>query len=206
MTKNRKRATLWALGALLVCSIPLAARVWLDQNGALEREDLGAVGEFILRDERDAALNRDQLRRSVSIVIFWPGSCGEQQNCSSARGNVAKLERWVNESLKPKWTEEKNPLNLLVVGEGSSTIPKMADWRVFPGVVDPGSVIPLALDLAKPHVVVIDNNLLFSAAEPLAEELNFARLERVLSKTAFDQYLGNYLSGRTFMGPRRHQN
>ena len=206
MTKNGKRASLWALGALLVCLIPLATRVWLDQNGALERADLGAVGEFILRDETGSALNRDQLRRSVSIVIFWPGACSDSQSCLGARGNVTRVKDWVLQSLRPRWTEENNPLNLLIVGEGSQTLPRMDGWRVFPGTVDPGTVVPVGMDLSKPQIAVIDNNLLFSAREELAEDLNFKKLERVLSKTAFDQYLGNYLSGRTFMGPKRHQN
>ena len=46
----------------------------------------------------------------------------------------------------------------------------------------------------------------FAAREDLDKELDFKHLERVLSKTAFDQYLGNYLANRTFMGPKRKQN
>lgn len=206
MSDNRKRALRWALGAFVVCLVPLGARVWLEQNGAVERADLGAVGEFILRDDSGSALNRDQLRRSVTIVIYWPKKCEDPQSCHGARDAVKKVQNWVADSLQPRWTEEKNPLNLFVAGESAVELPRLPSWRIFPGVVDPGTIIPGRLDTSKPHVVVIDNNLLFAASEDLEQGVNFEKLERVLSKTAFDQYLGNYLSGRTFMGPKRHQN
>lgn len=206
MTKNRKRALLWALVALVVSSVPLGARLWLERHGAIERADLGAVGEFIIRDESGVALNRDQLRRSVTVVIYWPKNCQDSQSCAAALDSVKQLREWVTLSLQPRWTEEKNPLNLFVVGEAARALEKTDGWRVFPEVIEPGSIIPTNSDTAKPQVVVIDNNLLFAASENLDQTLNFKMLERVLSKTAFDQYLGNYLSGRTFMGPKRHQN
>jgi hypothetical protein len=61
-------------------------------------------------------------------------------------------------------------------------------------------------DLDQPWLVVVDNVLQFSALESLNSDLDLERLGRVISKTSFDQYLGNYLSRRTFMGPKRTQN
>jgi hypothetical protein len=206
MNRNRKRATWWAFGALVVCAIPLGARVWLESHGAIERPELGAVGEFIIRDESGAPLNHDQLRRSVTVVLHWPKSCLEAGNCDAARNTVNQVQSWVSQSLKPKWTEENNPLNLVIVGEGAMSLPRADGWRVFPGQVEPGTIIPSTSDTSKPWVLIIDNNLLFAAQENLAGTVNFEALERVLSKTAFDQYLGNYLSSRTFMGPKRRQN
>jgi hypothetical protein len=68
------------------------------------------------------------------------------------------------------------------------------------------TLLPATATLDQPWLVVVDNVLQFSALESLNGELDFARLGRVISKTSFDQYLGNYLSRRTFMGPKRTQN
>ena len=114
--------------------------------------------------------------------------------------------QWVNDSLKPKWTEEKNPLVLAVVGEGASDLKGFDGWRQFSLKPDDGALLPAKTDLDRPWLVVVDNTLQFAAREDLNKELDFKHLERVLSKTAFDQYLGNYLANRTFMGPKRKQN
>jgi hypothetical protein len=178
----------------------------LERNGAIDRADLGAVGEFIVRDEGAIPLNREELRRSITVLLYWPKSCVASDSCKIARERVNQLQNWVNESLKPRWSEENNPLKLVVIGEGALDVPRAEGWRFFSEAPQPGSIVPQAMDMSKPWAVVIDNNLLFAALEDLSQPIDFQRLERVLSKTTFDQYLGNYLSRRTFMGPKRHQN
>jgi hypothetical protein len=123
-----------------------------------------------------------------------------------AKEQLPKIMTWVRESLEPKWTEEKNPLNLLVVGSGASSVTVDRRWRRFPETAQLGTVLPLSADVDRPTLVLVDNILQFAAMEPLDGELDFTRLGRVISKTAFDQYLGNYLARRTFMGPKRTQN
>lgn len=201
-----KRALIWAGLALLVCMAPLAARVWLHFNGAVEPVALGVVGEFVIRDEGGRALTRDQLRRSVSIVVNWPSQCAGVDRCLLAKDQLPKLMTWVRDSLEPKWTEEKNPLNLLVVGEGAGRVSVDGRWRRFPEAAQAGTILPSSAEIDRPTLVLVDNILQFAAMETLDSELDFTRLGRVISKTAFDQYLGNYLARRTFMGPKRTQN
>jgi len=201
-----KRALTWAGLALMVCLVPLAARVWLHFNGAVESVTLGVVGEFVMRDEGGRPLTRDQLRRSVTIVVNWPSQCVGPEQCLLAKEQLPKIMTWVRESLEPKWTEEKNPLNLLVVGEGAASVSADGRWRRFPEIAQSGSILPASADVDRPTLVLVDNILQFAAMEPLDGELDFTRLSRVISKTAFDQYLGNYLARRTFMGPKRTQN
>ena len=201
-----KRALIWAGLALMVCLVPLAARVWLHFNGAVESVTLGVVGEFVMRDDGGRPLTRDQLRRSVTIVVNWPSKCVEPDRCLSAKEQLPKLMTWVRESLEPKWTEEKNPLNLLIVGDGADSVPVDGRWRRFPEIAQLGTILPASADVDQPTLVLVDNILQFAAMETLDSELDFTRLSRVISKTAFDQYLGNYLARRTFMGPKRTQN
>ena len=206
MNKRLAKSLTCAVVALLICLVPLGARIWLERHGALEHPDLGVVGEFVVRDQTDAALTRDQLRRSLTIVIYWPKSCINEPNCAVARTTASSVERWINEYLKPKWTEEKNSLVLGVIGEGASDLNGFDGWRHFVLKPEDGTLLPVKTDLERPWLVVVDNTLQFAACEDLGQELDFRHLERVLSKTAFDQYLGNYLANRTFMGPRRKQN
>lgn len=203
---RQKRAVIWAAVALLLCLVPLAGRVWLQKFGAIERPNLGVVGEFVIRDERGEALTRDQLRRSVTLVVFWPATCREQGDCLVARSNVSRVVRWVKESLEPGWTEEKNPLNLIVVGEAADALQLGERWRRFSASIDPGTLIPAEIEIGRPHVLVVDNVLQFAVMEDLENDPDLNLLGRVLSKASFDQYLGNYLSRRTFMGPKRTQN
>jgi hypothetical protein len=206
VTTRLKRALIWAGGAFVLCLIPLFGRIWLERNGALERAELGVVGEFVVRDQADAPLTRDQMRRSVTIIIHWPASCSEAGKCISALNTANSVHDWVNKSLKAKWTEENNALILAIVGDGAASLSGFGDWRKFVGKPEDATVLPAGTDLSRAWLVVVDNSLQFSAREDLELGLNFQKLERVLSKTAFDQYLGNYLSKRTFMGPRRTQN
>ncbi len=201
-----KRALTWAGLALMVCLVPLAARVWLHFNGAVESVTLGVVGEFVMRDEGGRPLTRDQLRRSVTIVVNWPSQCVGSDRCLLAKEQLPKIMTWVRESLEPKWTEEKNPLNLLVVGEGAASVSTDGRWRRFPEAAQSGTILPASAEVDQPTLVLVDNILQFAAMETLDSELDFTRLSRVISKTAFDQYLGNYLARRTFMGPKRTQN
>ncbi len=206
MNQNHKRALKWTVGALIVCLIPLFGRIWLDRNGALERPDLGYVGDFVLRDQADVPLAKDQLRRSITVILHWPAECADQNACENARKTAFLLRQWVDSQLKPKWTEENNPLVLVVVGDGAAGLPEFKDWRIFAVKPDEATLLPAGTDMTKPWLVVADNALLFAAREDLNQSVDFPMLERILSKTAFDQYLGNYLSRRTFMGPKRHQN
>ena len=203
MNPRHKRAALWATGALLLGMIPLIGRVWLENHGALDRPDLGVVGEFVLRDTSDQPLMREQLRRSVSVVFYWPAECQAAGSCVQARENAESTKAWVESYLTAKWGEDKNPLHLIIAGAGSAGLFDGASWRRFPTAVEKGTLIPEAIDTKEPHIIVIDNMLQFAVMEPLNKPVLLPMLERALSKTAFDQYLGNYLSKRTFMGPRR---
>lgn len=204
-SKRHQKALRWAALALVLCTLPLAARVWLDRNGAIEQSELGVVGDFVVRDEFDHPLTKDQLRRALTLVIYWPKDCVTPETCREARTRVEALQAWVQSSLEPKWTEEKNHLHLLVLGEGALGIDAGGRWRRFPETIDAQALLPASASLNQPWCVVIDNVLQFAALENLNTDLNFRRLGRVISKTSFDQYLGNYLSRRTFMGPKRTQ-
>lgn len=206
MTLRLKKALLWAGGALMLCLIPVFGRIWLERNGALERPELGVAGEFVLRDQSDVPLTRDQLRRSVTVVLHWPAECNAGNACKKSLETANLLHDWVNKTLRSKWGEESNKLILAVVGDGADALKEFGDWRKFAGKPAEATILPAGTNLSQAWLVIIDNSLQFSAREDLEATVNFEKLERVLSKTAFDQYLGNYLSKRTFMGPRRTQN
>jgi hypothetical protein len=206
MTLRLKRALLWASGALVLCLIPVFARIWLERNGALERPELGVAGEFVLRDQSDTPLTRDQMRRSVTVILHWPSECNAANVCRKSLETAHLVHEFVNKTLRSKWTEESNKLILAIVGDGADALKEFEDWRKFAVKPTEATILPAGTDLSRAWLVVIDNSLQFSAREDLETTVNFEKLERVLSKTAFDQYLGNYLSKRTFMGPRRTQN
>ena len=206
MHARQKKAFMWGAAALVLGSILLMTRVWLDQNGAVERPELGVVGEFILRDHLGEPLTRDQMRRSLTTIIYWPEGCLRQESCVDARANAESVKAWVEQSLTAKWGEDHNPLLKIVVGPGAEGLFSEAGWRRF--IVNPSeaTLLPAGTDLSRPWLVVVDNSLQFAARQDLEQSVDLRSLERVLSKTAFDQYLGNYLSKRTFMGPKRTQN
>lgn len=206
MKENQKRALKWALSALIICLIPLLARIWLERNGAIERPELGAVGDFVLRDEAGIPMTKDHLRRSITVILHWPSVCQNETSCAAARKTASEVRSWVDRELRPRWTEENNPLVLIIAGDGASGLTGFQGWRVFNRRPEEGTILPSGTDLTKPWLVVVDNSLIFAAREDLNNAVDFVMLERVLSKTAFDQYLGNYLARRTFMGPKRQQN
>jgi len=204
---RHRKALRWAGLALVLCLVPLAARVWFEKNGALEQPDLGVVGEFVMRDENERPLTRDQLRRALTLIVYWPKECGgSSDECGEARQRFEVLSSWVQETLEPGWTEEKNPLHLIIIGEEALDLKAPQRWRRFSGVVDENTLLPPGVSMNEPWLVVVDNVLQFAALESFNKDLNFQRIARVISKTSFDQYLGNYLSRRTFMGPKRTQN
>jgi hypothetical protein len=206
MQARQRRALKWSALALTLGFMTLLGRIWLDRHGAVERPELGVVGEFILRDHVDQPLTRDQLRRSLTVIIYWPPACSDANLCAEARTNINAVNGWIEHTLTAKWGEDHNPLMKLAVGSGAKTLSLKADWRRFESPQSEVGLLPVGSDLTKPWLVVVDNNLQFAFREDFNQVLDLSHLERVLSKTAFDQYLGNYLSKRTFMGPKRTQN
>jgi hypothetical protein len=191
-----------------MCSLVLGAsllvgRIWLEYHGAMENPALGVIGEFLIRDTNDQPLSREQLRRAVTVMFYWPAECGDQNACTEARKNADLTRTWVEDKLTTDRGEDKNPLHLLVIGEASDQIFVNEKWRVFKSKPELGALLPQTADLKQPMVLVVDNMLQFALMEPLNQPVSHQRLDRVLSKTTFDQYLGNYLAKRTFMGPRR---
>jgi hypothetical protein len=160
---------------------------------------LGQVLPFVFYDDKGLPLTRELLYKGVTLILYTPSPC-DAQTCPVAARQVTMISDWVSKNLSIEHAEEKNPLNLLTAG-GSSIAP--AGWRKMVGAIDPGTLIPLSCSADRSWFVVIDPWLNFAGAWSLDESMDQATLERVLSKTTFEQYLGNYLSRRTFMGPRK---
>ena len=202
MSNRHRRALRWMLAVAAVLVGPVSYRIYLQSKaGDVASPKLGDVGEFVYHDTAGSPWTIPVLRRSVTLVLHIPKNC-RIDSCGLTWSQAASTMTWVQSHLTIKHAEEKNPLNLLVTGGNESFVPQEG-WAVIRETIDPGTLVPTKFDIQKPWLVAIDPDLNFAGGWSLAEPLPQETIERVLSRTTFDQYMGNYLARRTFMGPRK---
>lgn len=196
---RRNRSLAWTIGVFAVLAGPISFRIWLDtEAGRVAAPRLGTVEPFVYRDTEDKPLTKDGLVQGVVVVVNIPSTC---DSCDVALRQASETAAWIHANLVIGYTEEKNPLHLLSTGGGY--VPQEPGWRTIKELPRAGELIPEGYDPTKPWLVVIDPWMVFAGAWDLSQPIDQKNLERVLSRTTFEQYLGNYLARRTFMGPRR---
>lgn len=201
MTSRHRRALYWTLGIAAIMAGPIGFRIWIQSDaGAVAVPNLGEVGSFVYHDTAGEPITREVLRRGVAIIVHIPKSC-DGGTCELAMEQARTTEKWIQEQLSAGYTEEKNPLFLITSGEGFQ--PSLGKWHVIKEEVTEGSLLPSGYPNDKAWLVVVDPWLVFAGAWDLTKPVDHKRLERVLSRTTFEQYIGNYLARRTFMGPKR---
>ncbi|MCX6125585.1 MAG: hypothetical protein NTV34_12700 [Proteobacteria bacterium] len=201
MNIRHRRAILWTFGVLVALGAPIAYLMSLNlKAGKIARPSLGEVGTFIYRDVTGEAVTRDSLYKGLTFVINLPKRCSLKL-CPNESANAMLASKWVSDNLTIPYTEEKNPLNLMVTGGSSVIVP---GWRVIPENLNVGTLVPIGYDPEQSWLAVIDPWLDFAGAWNLSVPLDQTSMERVLSRASFEQYLGNYLAKRTFMGPRKN--
>lgn len=202
MQSRHRRAMFWTLGIAAVLAGPLAYRIWLQADAeTVAMPNLGDVQPFVYHDTRGQSLTRETLRRGVTVVIHIPKNCPEAE-CGLARAQARTTETWIKTHLTIRHAEEKNPLFLLSTGGGFNPADRDA-WQVIDEDISDGTLLPSGHARTQAWLVVIDPWLSFGGAWDLTKPIDQRRLERVLSRTTFEQYMGNYLARRTFMGPKR---
>lgn len=201
MQPRQRRAIYWTLGVAAILAGPLAFRIWLQsQAGAVAVPRLGDVESFVYHDTKGEAVTREHLRRAVTIVMHIPAQCSDAK-CDLARTQAQTTQTWIKDHLTMTYTEEKNPLILLSTGGGYQ--PGDPSWRSIDEDIVEGALLPRGYPNNHAWLAVIDPWLLFAGAWDLTQPIDHKQLERVLSRTTFEQYMGNYLARRTFMGPKR---
>ena len=201
MQARRRRAIYWTLGIAAILAGPLAFRIWLQtQAGSVALPHLGDVESFVYHDTKGEALTREHLRRGVTIVMHIPAQCSDA-SCDLARAQAQVTETWIKNHLTINYTEEKNPLFLLNTGGGYHS--DNPSWRSISEEISEGTLLPHGYPNNHAWLVVVDPWLIFAGAWDLTQPIDHKKLERVLSRTTFEQYMGNYLARRTFMGPKR---
>ena len=202
MRSRHLRALLWMSVVAAILVVPVSYRVYLQSKaGDVANPNLGDVQQFVYHDKLGKPWTMVSLRRSVTLILHLPKNC-QMENCALAWKQASEMMDWIQSHLTIKYTEEKNPLNLIVTGGNESFSPSGA-WSIVSEPIESGTLIPAGFDLAKPWFIAIDPGLSFAGAWSLNDVLNHEKIERVLSRTTFDQYMGNYLARRTFMGPRK---
>ena len=200
MDQRHRRALLWTLGIFVLLAVPITFRAILElRTKGASSNDLGSLGVFVYRDTQGRGITREYLYKSVTMVINIAPSC-TQVTCPMEFSQIEAVRKWTEANLKIGYTEEKNPLHLFFAGDPSFLLP---GWRT---IVDPlveGELIPNGYSSTQSLLIVVDPWLEFANVWDLSKELDLALLERFLSKTTFEQYLGNYLGRRTFMGPKK---
>lgn len=201
MQSRQRRALFWTLGVAAILAGPIGFRIWLQtQAGAVALPHLGEVQPFVYHDIKGEALTREHLRRGVTIVMHIPAQCSDAA-CDLARAQAEATEVWIKNHLTMTYTEEKNPLFLLSTGGGYRS--RDPSWRVVSEDITDGTLLPQGYARNHAWLVVIDPGLVFAGAWDLTQSIDRKQLERVLSRTTFEQFMGNYLARRTFMGPKR---
>ena len=203
MKTRRQRALKRTLIMAILLFIPVGVLIYfkLQTHNQDRLNSQYKVKPFYLETTEDIGFSLSDLRNKVTLLAVVPAKCLTPQELSEA---LSRSQKWVNEQLQ---NGSKKPFQLVALTEGQAEVPK--DWthirikndQGFQKEVNPflnGNFSPGELSF-----VFIDQDAVVKGVFSHSMIGDWGKIEAVWSKLVFNHYLTDYLSKRTFFGPKR---
>lgn len=205
---TKKRLTRLAIVAAF-CSIPIIFRIWVEQKHSESQKlkVLDNLGQFYFEDVKGNAFTQVDLHNTVNFVIV--SQC--QGSCTLIQSALFGVDKWVQSNFT--YSGQSNPLHTTSILSASKEILSRTPdrWRRIQinGDTDQSEIqkfIPKPLtdefSQSESFIVLITGKLEIVKIMDL-KDFDAERISSVLSRLSFNTYLDQYLSERTFMGPKR---
>ncbi|MFK7825352.1 MAG: hypothetical protein AB8G05_14450 [Oligoflexales bacterium] len=203
METRKQRALKRTLIMAIFLIIPVGVLIYFKvQNHSQDRlSSHYKVRPFYLQTSENMGFSLSDLRNKVTLLALIPAKCLTQQEINEA---LYRSQKWANEQLG---SNKSKPFQLVALTEGQIEVPhqwtqiKVEDGQVFQKKLDPfleGEFLPQELSL-----VFIDQNAVVTGVFSYSGIEDWKEIEALWSKLVFNHYLSDYLSKRTFFGPKR---
>lgn len=161
------------------------------------------IASFLLKDERGRYWTNKDLQGALTVLWVVPKTC--QEFCG--QDMVEKVQSLVGETLRTQSSGgEKNPVNLIVIEEVERGLSYPSQWaKVKLSVADEPFLKAFSGGINRAFLVLVDDKVQAKAVVELSPEADEKAVATLLAKHTTHQFLNNYLSRRTFMGPKRNQ-
>ncbi|NRA45124.1 MAG: hypothetical protein HRU09_09240 [Oligoflexales bacterium] len=203
MDRRRQRALKKTLLVAIFLSIPVGFLIYFKIQNQYQEEVLSyyKVKPFYLQTTEQVGVSLSDLRNKVTLLAIVPSkSLGKQELMQV----LTRAQEWANEQLGNK---NQKPFQLIALTETSEKIPEqwvqieLGEDQVFAQEVEPfleGGLEPDDLSL-----VFIDQNAVVKGVFDYSQIGDWGEVEALWSRLVFNHYLTDYLSKRTFFGPKR---
>lgn len=204
MDTRHKRALKKTSLMAIFLSVPLVFIVWIktQYKSDIGEQSAGETGAFYLETRKGESFTNINLRNQVTLMAIAPSGC---LDCTIETFDKARL--WAEEHLSYEGIK-KVPYQLVLLGE--ARVNPGSEWIRLKvtntqGVAFEEEIRPFLGDAEwtnKLTWVLINEKAELTGVFPNSDS-SWSSVTRLWSKVTFNHYLSDYLSKRTFFGPKK---
>lgn len=161
------------------------------------------VKPFYLQATDNSSISLSDLRSKVTLLAVIPSKCLSPDQLDEA---LQRSQKWAKEQLGNK---SKKPFQLIAMYQDNIDV--SLDWlqvhlegeQVFRREIEP--FFENVSSVQELNLVFIDQNAVVKGVFPYSGIEDWKEIEGLWSRLIFNHYLTDYLSKRTFFGPKREQ-
>ena len=205
MDNRKQRAFKRTLLMAIILCIPVGFLIYYKLQNQYQDRLISdyKVKPFFLQTTKQVGLSLSDLRNKITLLAIVPAKCLRDQELSDA---LERAQKWANEQLGNK---TQKPFQLIAISESSVVVPEqwmhihLGEGSDFGKEIEP--FLERGFDQDDLNLVFVDQNAVVRGVFSYSEIGDWGEVEAFWSRLVFNHYLSDYLSKRTFFGPKRDQ-
>lgn len=203
----RKRALRTTFICALLCAIPLSFLYYVSTNyGSPEHSQNIETPPFLMNQKNGGFFTNQSLLGNVTLVLYFPEDCDQ---CQEFLGKVSNVFNWTKKNLKTLEHFEESDLEFqrVLVSSNPNAQLVLNEWILVEESQqvkeDLEKIFAATESKLVPAVIMFGRFGKIKGFVPLQEFIP-QNVKRLLSKINFNSAMDEYLSERTFFGPKKN--
>lgn len=203
---KHKKAIKITLIAALICIIPFYFLYYVSSNygGSEHTKDLESPS-FLMPEQNGGYFTNHSLIGKVTLLVYLPSNCAD---CQGFLEGVIETYNWSKEALKKlEYFEESDvELQRALINDSPAIQTTLEGWLELSESSEAKKDLLAISNICQipfeASAIIFDRAGRIKACVPY-KSFKFSDIKRILSKVMFNSSMDEYLSERTFFGPRK---